>query len=377
MLIGILAIVIVFILLLLPFILIGMDVMFFVKGQEKPIFELMAFLTGGLYVMMALVFWELPPWNVPLNRLSSPAAHEPFSSEHFIAIGLFALWGFSSYFLLKFAGRRLAPLVEAFLLAGVYVGCGLCLVWMFQLVCGAHPEGLDTSGSDVFFIFCLCVLPGIYLLHAVHLMVRLIKEKALRQQTLHYENPFMQRLNLWFLKGANLFLGAVVALLPVLGLLTLLLILFGQQPDSILLAFTRTSDWILSAETAPPPVEIDTHYLCTVSLRGHRRLVRPLRYGVRKGARIMVNRQLCVANAFEQLLMEKAPSLHRRVRHFYDTYGYPLSRHITGPWQADLVYLLMKPLEWVFLGALYLLDEKPENRICGQYLPQAHGGKHV
>ena len=91
----------------------------------------------------------------------------------------------------------------------------------------------------------------------------------------------------------------------------------------------------------------------------------------------MVNRQLCVANAFEQILMEKAPSRHRRVRHFYDTYGYPLSRHITGPWQADLVYLLMKPLEWVFLGALYLLDEKPENRICGQYLPQAHGGKHV
>ncbi|MGN1181023.1 MAG: DUF6688 family protein [Suilimivivens sp.] len=29
----------------------------------------------------------------------------------------------------------------------------------------------------------------------------------------------------------------------------------------------------------------------------------------------------------------------------------------------------MKPLEWIFLIVLYLFDEKPENRICRQYLP--------
>lgn len=82
-------------------------------------------------------------------------------------------------------------------------------------------------------------------------------------------------------------------------LLPCILCLFGQKPDSVILAFTKTSDWVLSTEIAPPPVEIDTHYLCTVSLQGHRELVKPIRYGIRRGNRIVVNRQLCVANAFE------------------------------------------------------------------------------
>lgn len=36
---------------------------------------------------------------------------------------------------------------------------------------------------------------------------------------------------------------------------------------------------------------------------------------------------------------------------------------------ADLVWLLMKPLEWLFLLVLYLFDATPENRIAVQYMP--------
>ena len=39
-------------------------------------------------------------------------------------------------------------------------------------------------------------------------------------------------------------------------------------------------------------------------------------------------------------------------------------------WSADVVYLLMKPLEWIFVFVLYLFDERPEDRICKQYLPK-------
>ena len=35
-----------------------------------------------------------------------------------------------------------------------------------------------------------------------------------------------------------------------------------------------------------------------------------------------------------------------------------------------MVYLLMKPLEWIFVFVLYLFDEKPEDRIGRQYLPK-------
>ena len=83
----------------------------------------------------------------------------------------------------------------------------------------------------------------------------------------------------------------------------------------------------------------------------------------------MVNRQLCVANAFEQLLEERTPKFHRALRKFYDTYGYPISRHIHTALAADFIYLIMKPFEWFFVAVLYLFDERPEDRIARQYLP--------
>ena len=67
-------------------------------------------------------------------------------------------------------------------------------------------------------------------------------------------------------------------------------------------------------------------------------------------------------------------NIHRAVRNFYDTYGYPVSKHIKSAWSADITYLIMKPLEWIFLVVLYLFDEKPEDRICRQYLPEGTCG---
>ncbi len=159
-------------------------------------------------------------------------------------------------------------------------------------------------------------------------------------------------------------------LFPLYGVFTAILVLFGQKPDSVIQAFTQTSDWTLSQQISPPPVEVDAHYLCTVSLRGHKKLVKPVRFGVRRGNKIVVNRQLMIANAFEELLQELTPRLHRVVRYYYDKYGYPLSNLITTKQRADIVYILMKPSEYLFLTILYLFDRNPENRISAQYLPQ-------
>lgn len=365
-------------LILLPFLLIALDIIFAVKKKERPIFEMIAFFIGSIYMILAYALWELPDYKTPLNAWGGDSAHEPVAVEYWPAILLIALWGFGSYMILKFKRKALPPLAEVFLLAGVYAGCAFNLVFLFQLLMGADPQPYMEEGIhhvfrmnafDYLVTACLCVVPVLFLIHCVQLMVLLVKEKAAKQESIHYENKVLERVNLFLLKGANLFFVAVAALLPVLFLLVIILVLFGQQPDSFILVFTKTSDWILSKEIAPPPVAYDTHYLCTVSLRGHRKLVKPIRYGMRRGEKIVVNRQLCVANAFEQLLEERTPRFHRAVRNFYDTYGYPVSKHIKSAWSADITYLIMKPLEWIFLVVLYLFDEKPEDRICRQYLP--------
>ena len=44
--------------------------------------------------------------------------------------------------------------------------------------------------------------------------------------------------------------------------------------------------------------------------------MKPIRYGERHGHRVIVNRQLATANAFEDLLAERLPRFHRRIRAF-------------------------------------------------------------
>ena len=112
----------------------------------------------------------------------------------------------------------------------------------------------------------------------------------------------------------------------------------------------------------------DEHYLCTVAAGGHRKVVKPIRMGLRHGHKVIVNRQLCIANAFEQILEEKTPRFHKLVRGFYDKYGFPIARFIKSRWIADFIYIIMKPLELIFLVVLYLVDVNPENRIAVQYM---------
>ena len=164
---------------------------------------------------------------------------------------------------------------------------------------------------------------------------------------------------------------AFLFMIPLLGILIAILVLFGQAPDAVIRAFTQTSDWNLSQRVASQNVMYDEHYLCTVAAGGHEKVVKPIRLGKRHGHEVIVNRQLCIANAFEQILEERTPRFHKVVRHFYDTCGFPVAKLIRSRYVADLVYFLMKPLEWFFLIVLYLTDAKPENRIAVQYLGDA------
>ena len=262
------------------------------------------------------------------NEVHAPIA--TWTIPTIVTIGCVAFWG---YLILRFLPlKKLPPLLSVLAMAAMYLGIGLCILFTIQLLGGE---------------FLLAVYPFNLLL---------IFGKTVRRVCMQHEQ-------------ARRFSGLAFLLMwPLLGVLTIILILFGQKPDSLIQAWTQTSDWTLSLQKAPPNVLYDEHYLCTVAAGGHPKLVKPLRMGERHGHRIVVNRQLLVANAFEDLLAEKLPGVHRRLRHFYDTWGYPVARHIRSRWTADLIYLLMKPLEYFFVIVLYLFDTAPEDRIAVQYM---------
>ncbi len=130
-------------------------------------------------------------------------------------------------------------------------------------------------------------------------------------------------------------------------------------------AFTGTCGWTLS-QMVPP--EQDCHYLCTVAAQGSPTLVRPLRLGRRRGQVIVVNRQLAVANAFEDLLHERWPRFGRLARRVYDALARDVSRLLCLRGVANGIYVLMLPAQVGFELFLLAFDPgDPEERIDRMY----------
>lgn len=164
----------------------------------------------------------------------------------------------------------------------------------------------------------------------------------------------------------------LILCIPLLTVLASILLLFGQKPDSLIRAFTDTykhglSQWDYMCDN----VECGGHFLCSVAANGHKEVVSPLRYGERNGGKIICNRQLLIANAFEEIMEQKLPRLHRVIRTKYNKVGDVIHKHyhiFNNKFFADFIYVLMKPLEWMFLLVIYSVDRNPENRIAKQYL---------
>jgi hypothetical protein len=104
--------------------------------------------------------------------------------------------------------------------------------------------------------------------------------------------------------------------------------LFGQKADSLIRAFTDTyhhgfSQWNYKCEN----VNCGGHYLCSVAANGHAAVVRPTRRGIRNGHDIICNRQLLISDAFEDLMEERLPGLHRITRKQYNKVGNIVHRY--------------------------------------------------
>lgn len=341
-------------------------------GREDVAMKKVEGLTVGLgaplsYLFLGVADIRYADWEVQLYAASweSPL-HTPIQTAALPTIVVIATVAVVGYAVVRFVPlRRQPPLVTVLGMAAMYLGIAECGVWCVQIF--IQPG----------FVF-LCLLP----FNCIVIAARTIRSLAAQKKQLLAAEPDGRKcrgLAALLCRASAWPWLALLTAIPLLGVLVAVLALFGQEPDSVIRAWTQTADWTLSQKIPPQTIYTDGHYLCTVAAGGHRRVVKPLRSGKRHGHAVLVNRQLCVANAFEQLLEERTPRFHRAVRGFYDRAGYPIARHLHSPYAADAVYFLMKPLEWAFLLVLYLCDAKPENRIAVQYPhappPLRPGGK--
>ena len=349
-----------------PLILTCLNLFFIFGSQNDPVvirkskhFEYLTLTLGSVYSIIILPFTNIVfvDWQ---EALVNRQLHTPIWSQGAITILSCAAVGIAGYlFLSAVSLRKVPPLLPVLAIGAMYIGMFQCILWIIQVF------------QNDLISFYLCLFPFNLILIGIHTIRRKVEEwnNDESKEIKKFHNPYLERINKKVVDSSKWPGLAFLFMWPLLGALVCFLLLFGQRPDNIIRAWTETSNWNLSTKVSPQNIYYDEHYLCTVAAGGHPKIVKPIRKGMRHGHEVIVNRQLCIANAFEQVMEEYTPVFHRHIRKFYDKYGFPVARAIRSPYIADVVYILMKPLEVMFLLVLYTVDVNPENRIAVQYLP--------
>lgn len=328
-------------------------------GRIGWIFEIIMYFTCFLFEYLYLEVARDVIMNADwTQQLYNQQLHQPFNPEFKVgAIVIVSLFFVGMTILYLTDVNKTPPLITSVAISTLYIGSIYSFIWTIHIISVNLPDVM------------LLLLPVNTVLISLRLIIRKTAEYMpnARRMSKIEGSLFLSRMQEIKMKAAYIPILGLILVIPVIGIMVVVLVLFGQAPDAAIKAFTETSDFLLSTKVSPQNLYQDEHYLCTVAAGGDRKLVKPIRRGLRHGHEVIVNRQLQVANAFEEELMIHTPKLHRKVRDFYDTYGFPVAKAIKKNWIADLVYFIMKPLEYLFVIVLYAVEVHPEDRIAIQY----------
>lgn len=347
-------------LVIFPFFLVGYNfVCFLIKGKihtKKSVFLVMEIMT---ILILPIFFLSSEDYGLKNDCCSNTAT---FSAENSIGIYTLIIFGMIAYGFSSYRKQLFPPILE--LLVNVILVLGLVL----NIILCVHL----TTAEDGYLYWIFGNIPIIMLF-----LIQLYKNHLLLgkhiQDNISVTGLFGKlSLSILTLKPILKYPVLLFLLLPIVVILSSFLVLVGQKPDSLISAFTDTYKHGFSQlDYMCNNVDCGGHFLCSVGANGHKNIVKPIRLGERNGGTIICNRQLLISNAFEDLIQEKTPKLHKFIRSKYNKVGDVVHKYygvFAIKWVSDIIYILMKPLEWLFLATLYALDTKPENRIAVQYL---------
>lgn len=346
-----------------------LTIIFILTGILKRLkqnLSVLEMITANIYVFsLIFLFFGLQTHHNQYYTAIDPIdqnCYIPFGEKHIITLIFYFIAFNTSILLIWLKQHKLPPLTKISSLSFLIIGAIIWLIVLLQI--SKHDiDGYDPTEHYYFFV----PISIISFVISISLIIQSVKNKMIDANETTYSNKFLNRLNLFFAQKSNLPLWSFILVIPLLLIITFFLILFGQEPNSLVKVFTETTTWRFSQQMHPPYLDHKGHYLCTVAASGNPKIVKPIRLGTRNKQTIIVNRQLLIANAFEEMIQDFSPKLHYFIRTNYDKYGYNLSTKINTSQMSNLTYLLMKPLEWFFLFCLYLFCERPEEKINRQY----------
>lgn len=325
-------------------------VIFDFKKRINKIFDAIVEFFGVFGLTFLFFLFEFQTEN---NCCFRSAAFSPEHRESILVVIVFCMLVF---YITQNRKQIAPPLLELLYNTILVLGVTLNIILFF------HIEELVNIGNLTIACFFL-----IRLIQNYKLIKKSIDLEVATDSKINGMAMFILKQNVWIQYPMLLILCV-----PILVLIESFLLLIGQQPDSMIKVFTETykhgfSQWDYKCDN----IDCGGHYLCSVAALGHPRIVKPIRYGHRHGGVIICNRQLLISNAFEEVIQDRFPKIHSIIRRHYDKVGEQVRSHyhlFSIAWISDLVYILMKPLEWVFLITLYLVERHPESKIASQYI---------
>ena len=305
------------------------------------------------------------PYYKAIDIVGGFECYCPFSQEHLLSFFFYILLFNISIFLIWKTNGKLPPLIHVLTLIFTFIGIILNVLIILQI--SQHDtKSLDNYYTDEGMTFFI-LFPSLGLFVGIYLLCETIILEIKKSSNREFNNKYLSAVNNYISEKNSIHFWVLILFLPILFFCTLLLILLGQDINSMVKVFTDTTTWRFSQQIHPPILDHQGHYICTVAACGSPEIVKPIRLGKRNGNTIIVNRQLLIANAFEEILKDVSTDLHHLIRSIYDKYGYNISKHINSTHKSNITYKLMKPLEWIFLMFLYLFCLNPEEKINKQY----------
>ncbi len=345
-------------LLLLPMVLsVGYFFYYLIKKQTVQRFSWLYVVEMWILLLQPSIFL----FFMDIGRINDCCGDSAiFSADNDVAIYTLIIAYTIAYFIVVwYPTTLLAPLVEVFISIFLLLGIAINIVLCMHLY-----ENYPWIVGNIPIILLLLI----QIVQRQRLLISFIKNQEWQQNNSIQKLAYTLLTIPWLLKYPLL----LVLLFPLIAVLSGFLMLFGQEPDAIIRAFTDTYKHGFSQlDYMCDNVQCGGHFLCSVGANGHPKIVKPIRYGERKGNRIICTRQLLISNAFEEVIQEKFPKLHTTIRRQYNKVGNKIHRYYTFfeiKIVSDSIYICMKPLEWLFLLVLYTTDKYPENRIARQYI---------
>ena len=194
------------------------------------------FVAGTIFTILFWGVLAMPEWYEPLVK-GYNTAHTYISMDYFPIIIILSLVGMLGYIVLKIKKSNLPPLVIAICMSAVYIGCILSIAIILQL--SVHNNN-TTINKDIWNRIYLALMPFNYIIISARLIKEMLTENFPKESE-NYNGKF-PKIHHILSNSKNLPVVALILLVPILGILLLITVLFGQQPDAAIKAFTETSE---------------------------------------------------------------------------------------------------------------------------------------